>query len=609
MNILLSSKHRQAIFFSLTFITSFILSKQYTDPYFIPKDYFLFFSSALFVFVTCLVYYNRKFNTILSISWLDITIAGLVLFFFIQLFFSPGISVGNIKFLLFLISGILYFLIKPFLFEADKKDKSLAVATLVNVLLIIAILQACWGFLQDFGILPNMEKQFNIGGAFGNPGQYTNFLTPLLSFSLAVFLFSKKKNKTLGLLATLSIMAILPFTQARTSWIGAIFVFIYMVNKRYLLIGKCANFLKSAILKTAVIVVLVMMVILSGYYIYNLKKNSSSGRLFIWKVCTTMIQDNPFRGFGFDRFAAAHNDYQANYFKTHPNDKENAEVADGVNYAFNEFIQVTVETGIIGLALMILIFVFAFRAKKKEPGEEDLYFYAAKGSVIAIFISFLFSYPLHTVPSLLLLFLSLAIIDAKNEGKILFHVTILPKIRKTLSVLGVVMVIIFSVLQFQRNKAERNWQKAFQMMRNNQIEESYKLYREVYPTLTYNQFFLFNFGAELSLMKKYDESIEILKQAEPRINDSDFYIYLANSYENKDNMQAAEQCYLQSSYIMPLKFFPKYKLVGIYMSSNRKNLGLSLAKNIIDMPVKVQSQTIVDIKQEMAQLLKNNGGF
>ena len=499
--------------------------------------------------MTCLAYYNRKFTTRLIFSWLDITIAGFILFSFVRLIFTPGISADNIKFLLFFINGLLYFIIKPFLFETDKKDQSLPVATIVNILLIIALIQACWGFLQYFDIKPNLDGQFKIGGAYSNPGQYTSFLAPLLSFALAVCFFSKKKNKTLGLLASLAIVAILPFTQARTAWISALMVVLYLANKRYQLLNRFSNFLKSAVLRIIVIILIAIMVVISGYYIYNLKRNSSSGRLFIWQVSVTMIKENPVWGYGFDRFAAAHNDYQAQYFKNHPNDSKKAEVADGVNYAFNEFIQVAVETGIIGLILLMLLFFFAFRAKTGSPdsGEENLYFYAAKGSIMAIFISMLFSYPLHIIPSLSLLFFSLAIVSAMSKQKVLFHIPLSPKTRKGLSILGIIIVVIFSVAQFLRNDAEREWIKAYQMMRKNQPEEAYNLYRELYHTLTYNQFFLFNYGLELSLMKRYDESITILKEAEPRLNDSDFYIYLGSSYENKGNIAAAELCYLKAS--------------------------------------------------------------
>jgi O-antigen polymerase len=605
---LFSLKNRLAFLFSITFVTSLVVSKLYTDTNLLPKDFFFFISSGVFILAVCLANFYKKFTTKFVFSWIDISIIGFILFSFVRILFTPGISVDNIQFYLFLINGILYFLIKPVLFESDKQDSHLPAETVINILLIIVLVQVIWGFLQYFHIMPNSDQLYRMGGAFGNPGQYANFITPLLSFTLSVFLFSKKSNRTLGLIATIGIIAILPFTQARTAWIGALLVIFYLAEKKYLILVKCSGFLKSAFVKTMVVIILALMVVTSGFFIYNLKKNSSSGRLFIWQVSATMIKERPLWGYGFDRFAAAHNDYQALYFKEHPDDMANAAVADGVNYAFNEFIQVTVETGAIGLILLIALFVFAFRAKVEnrtpENEEKNMYLYGAKGSIIAILVSMMFSYPLHTVPSLIILFFSLALVASEKNRKI-FEITLWPSSRKGLSLAGIGLILIFLVFQINRNKAERSWLKGFQMMRHNQHQEAYKLYRELYPKLTYNQFFLFNYGAELLLMKRYDESIELLKEAELRVNNSDLHQYMGYSYENINNYKLAEQCYLKSSEIMPLKFFPKSRLVEIYMKTGRKKEAIQLAKNILALPVKVRSKIIDDIRQDMIELVKN----
>jgi hypothetical protein len=56
--------------------------------------------------------------------------------------------------------------------------------------------------------------------------------------------------------------------------------------------------------------------------------------------------------------------------------------------------------------------------------------------------------------------------------------------------------------------------------------------------------------------------------------------------------------------IMPAKLFPKYRLVGIYMKTNRKNEALKMAKKILDMKVKVRSPVTDAIRQEMGDFLK-----
>ena len=606
MKSVINLKHWPSILFSVTFLTSFIISKSYTDPFFTPKNLFFFFSSGLFILIICLVNYNKKYQTSISFSLLDLAILGFIIFSAIRILFSPGISLDNIKFYLFFLNGLLYFLIKPYLSYNQKDKKKFQVETIVNILLIMAILQASWGILQYLKIFPNLQAEFKIGGAFGNPGQYTNFITPLLSFSLAVMFFSKK-IKTLGIIATVSILVILPLTQARTAWIGAILVIIYLADKKYLILKRLSGILKSSFVKVIVITSTLIVLIFSGYFLYNLKKESSSGRVFVWQVSLQMVKDRPLWGFGFDRFAAAHNDYQASYFKKHPDDIARAEIADGVNYAFNEFIQVTVESGLIGLILLASIFVFALitRKEKTDDEEENIYFFAAKGSVIAILVSMIFSYPLHTVSSMTLLFFSLAVIDAGGKQHI-FDFAVQPKFRKKISVLGILIVAVFLIVQFNRNNAERAWVNAFKLMRENRYDEAYNAYQEIYPTLKYSQFFMFNYGAELLLMQRYEESIKILKGNELRLNDSDHYIYLGSSYEGIGKIDSAENCFLKASLIMPLKFFPKYKLVLIYLQTGRKKQAINLAKYLLAMKVKVPSQTIDAIKQEMKQLVDNS---
>ncbi len=599
-------KHLQAILFSIIFLTSFVISQQFTDPFLTPKYFFFFFSSCAFILVSCLIYYNRKYNSTLTFSWIDIIIVSFVLFSFIKILFTSEVSVDNLNFYLLLIHVILYFLIKPLLFESDKKNPDFPINTITNILLIIALIQVIWGFLQYFNIIPNKESLFQIGGAFGNPGQFTNFITPILAFSLAVFLFSRGLNKKLGAISSVGIIAILPFTQARSSWIAAIFVIFYLLEKKFLILKKCNDLLKSPLLKGTIIIILAGIIIVGGLFIYNIKKDSSSGRLFIWEVSSTMIKEKPLWGYGFDRYAAAHNDYQAQYFRTHPNDKENVLIADSVNFAFNEFIQITVETGLIGLIILSSLFCFALCSKQVNPKKqnESMYCYAAKGSILAIFIISLFSYPLHIIPSLTLLFFSLAIIS--NNNRIIYNIILLPKTRKGIALIGLILIFVFSVVQIKRNKAEHKWLTAYQMMRQNKYADAYKIYQEIYSTLTYSQFFLFNYGAELSLMKKYDESLIVLKKAESRLNDSDFYIFMGNNYENKGMYKDAEQSYLKASYIMPLKFVPKYRLVHIYLKTGRKEEALILAKEMLSMPVKIPSTTIDGIKQEMTELIKNN---
>jgi len=597
---IISIKHWKAILFSITFISSFVISKQYTDPFIVPKNFFLFFSAGIFLLIMCIIMYSRK-ETILF-SWLDVAIAAFLFWGFLSLLFSTEMTIDNSKFYIYACCTGLYFSLKPVV-EIRKKVPGNPLDTIVNILLIIGIVQVSWGFLQYFHIAPNIQKEFRIGGSFGNPGQYTNFLVPVFAFALSSYLFSEK-NKKLSFVSALAILAILPFTQARAAWIATLLIIIYLTEKKYGYIRKFWKGLRYIALKIIIIFIITGILFPVTIYLYQLKKNSSSGRLFIWQTSLEMIKDKPLTGFGFDRFAAAHNDYQAKYFEKHPDDTAKAEIADGVNYAFNEFIQAAAETGILGAILLISIFIIAFTGKPKEAIIKDMtHYYGAKAALTALFISSLVSYPFHIVPSTVIFFFSLGVINLQSNYKT-FQISTIDRSRKLIAITGIVLISVFLIIQYQRNKAERQWLTAFKYMRENRMDEAYSLYQDLYPDLKNSQYFLFNYGAELSLMKRYSESIRILKEAEPRLDDSDFYIYLASSYENSGNIKEAEAGYNKAMCIMPAKLFPRYRLVGIYLKTDRKMDAVEMAKKIMSMKVKIQSPTTDAIRQEMADFLK-----
>jgi O-antigen polymerase len=199
----------------------------------------------------------------------------------------------------------------------------------------------------------------------------------------------------------------------------------------------------------------------------------------------------------------------------------------------------------------------------------------------------------------------LAVVSANTPAEIKAY-KIKEKTRRIISMLGLVCIVFFVYNQTVKYKASREWLTAFHILHAGQKEEAIKLYEKLYPVLKYNQYFLFNYGAELSVMGKYTRSIEILREAESRIDDSDEYIYLGNSYEGIGDLNSAMQCYKKASLIMPIKFYPKYRLAKLYVKMGQSQEAVRLAKNILGMPVKVQSEVISGILGEMQKLVNDN---
>ena len=56
----------------------------------------------------------------------------------------------------------------------------------------------------------------------------------------------------------------------------------------------------------AVTSVLCIVVLVGGVCLFNLKKDSASGRLFMWKISSRAIAEKPFTGYGQGNFALAY---------------------------------------------------------------------------------------------------------------------------------------------------------------------------------------------------------------------------------------------------------------------------------------------------------------
>jgi hypothetical protein len=498
---------------------------------------------------------------------------------------------------------IIYLLFLP-IFKANREDapKNAFIGTLTGVIILIGVLQPLFGFLEYFGIITKLQKEFPIGGAFGNPGPYTNFLTTLLPVTLFSAVFYKRGfHKYGGILASILILAILPLTQARTSWIAAavalVFVGIYVPNIQKILKG----FVRNKVAKIVTFASLTLIVALVVIALLSFKKESATGRVFVWKVSTAMIKDKPMFGVGYDKFAPIHNGYQADYFKANPGDTENGYLADCVNFAFNEYIQITCELGIIGLILFLTLLFFTAKSFLSKQGNPSSIM--GMGIVLVILTSSLFSYPLHIVPVLFLFFIGVVLVSSnETENKLVLVST--PKMRLVLGIIGFLICIGWFSISIDRYKGEKDWFKAFQMVRRQEFDQAKAEYSRLANKMYYNPFFLFNYGAEYTVMGDYKKSIEVLNSVEDRLADSDFYIYLGTSYEGIGDVKKALYCFEKASNMMPVKYLPKYKLVLLNQQLGNDAEAIKMAKIILTTPIKVKSDFVNQIRVEMEQYLQ-----
>jgi hypothetical protein len=179
----------------------------------------------------------------------------------------------------------------------------------------------------------------------------------------------------------------------------------------------------------------------------HLAHSHSVGKLFIWEVTLGKIAEKPLFGYGVGRFEAEYNNWQAEYFQKYPMEMDGPKgmAAGNTKYAFNEFLEIATETGVVGLILFLVVIVSAFLGVKKLISVCK-YYYSKKlngnlspkhsfiiqkqitfrynsmiinfSSQILIFffssfiIIMIISFPLYNIPILILFFLSLSLISS-----------------------------------------------------------------------------------------------------------------------------------------------------------------------------------------------------
>ena len=91
---------------------------------------------------------------------------------------------------------------------------------------------------------------------------------------------------------------------------------------------------------------------------FYIKSDSSLGRLLIYKISFKMFLEHPITGIGWGNFQREYNLYQAAFFKSGNYTQKEFLLADNTFYAFNDYWQLIVETGLVGGLCLITFIIF-----------------------------------------------------------------------------------------------------------------------------------------------------------------------------------------------------------------------------------------------------------
>ncbi len=596
------------LFASLLLFSGVIVSRAFTDHLSLGKTFFYFFTLSFlcaWFFIQHIFLPGKKS---ISFNLTDVLMSFFTLYILIRVFTTPSISMLHHSFIIFCGYIVIYFIIRNVISmysNHEKSQKNFLHAFMLLVLLVF-IVQIATGFLQLSGVIEGYHKLFAVTGFLHNPGPFAIYLTGLSPFILGIIILKYPVAffRYLAWACLGGFLVLLVISKSRSAWIAFTIGIIFFVYYNGFYPLSIQKWLKKPLNKLLVIFITLLITISSGYGLFQLKKDSVLGRAFVWKITLQSIADKPLFGAGFHQFQKTHNDYQATYFREGKGTEKEKNMATDDPYAYNEYIQMASELGITGLILFLLFILSLFIHRPLEANNKHHKIRGiAKSSVLMISISALFSYPFHVIPIAVILFIAAGVISGLNDNTI-FSTTIPEKYIRLSSVVGFILVFMFMHYQYKQLHAYKNWKKGYNLLRSGKINAGLQEYNKLHEPLCHDGSFLFNYGSELSILNRHEKSVKVLNETIELLNVADVYTYLGNSYEGIEEYKKAIAAFEKSCYIIPHKFYPKYRLLPLYFGTGQKRKAIDLARSMLHTEPKVPSKIVDKIKYDARGFLE-----
>lgn len=400
--------------------------------------------------------------------------------------------------------------------------------------------------------------------------------------------FFGKRNFSLIIIGLVVVFALglSLFYQSRAFFLGIIFASIVL----WFSYARVAKTLKWS--------VLVLFLMLAMTLIFYIKSDSSSGRLLIYKISLQMWRGNWLAGIGWGNFKSLYMHYQARYFEAGIYSEKELLLADNTYYAFNEYLQLVIEAGLLGFFAMVAYLYFLYKLVVKTIVRFDFFtpINILLGFVIAVHIAALFTYCFHKsyICSLYLASVATLLIYCFKKK---------PSIYNSLLLLIVVFLFCFIGInyQFRYSKclALNNLDEVKHKEGTGDLYGASRLLKEIEPSL-------YNDGDFMELKSRLCYAVWDLNTAEQatlqliKLRPSNLaYARLGNIYRAKENIELAEKAYIMAINMVPNRFIERYRLYQFYKEIGEEEKANKIKEDILRLPVKIPSDMINRIKNNI----------
>lgn len=464
-------------------------------------------------------------------------------------------------------------------FRLLMSSSSIQEGYIVVLILCFAFYEALLG-IHQFADGYSRHYLYLITGTFLNPGPYSIILAMGLVMSLTWIKCAEKLRLRSSLLyiPVIVLTIVLPATWSRASLLST---------------AICVGITYWSELKRWIWWTVAVCSVIS-LFLYYIKIGSAEGRFIIYFISILNITHHPVIGSGIGSFFNQYAEEMIRFSQKHHT--FNFQNADVLDYAFNDLLRIGVEQGIVGIGIAIVVIILTFSSIGIKGRTLRMGF-------LALLIFSLFSYPFELLPYQIIMTLILAyagtsdpVFVVKGWKKQIFHRFFIP----VGCILLMVPASIFISHQIEcQAKAESDYRMMAGMTNAAFIDDYY----ELYPLLTENPRFLFDFGKMLSQQGRYNDSNAMLRQGTLVSSDPMFYVLMGNNYKDMKHYDLAEQAYQKAYSVMPNRLYPLYQLMMLYHDCGNTQKEKAMAKRVIEMKPKIESPATRDMKKKAMEII------
>ncbi|MFD2337025.1 O-antigen ligase family protein [Pedobacter mendelii] len=412
--------------------------------------------------------------------------------------------------------------------------------------------------------------------------------------------------------------------KCRSALLGASTGIFIILNYKYQLYSWAKD------KKNRILLILTAFIVISisfplGIYTYQAKEASADGRRLIWKVSAQMISDKPLFGYGYGAFERNYNLFQSRYFEkgdAKPNEILNAGF---VKMAYNEFLQNTIEGGIIGgvLFMCLLASLLYFPLKNKSIKIQHLKKRDANYSItayagICIFITMsMLNFTIQALPVMFLFIIFSSILSANSpaislrKGLSTWNKLISEKnknryvltYRLSLFVIGLCYMYMTGNLIIDNLK---NKQAAL-LTKNRDYEQSLNILTSLQNRLDIYESYWVNYANTLFLNKDYKHAAIIFKKAKLLTSNPMIYLQAALCDEKTGDYKSAYKNLTTAKNMEPGHLAAKFALMNLSLKMGDTIGCVNQAQNIIETVPKIRSSETIFFKSRAGLLLQQLG--